>query len=113
MEPILAFGTERFPPNELASREDREQRTMIMLARALNLRTVVAFVGSGCSAPLGYPPWRQLVKQVVGKTVNECSLEHQSCPVIVETRRQSFAGLVTTAAIGASLTVSWKTSGRL
>jgi tetratricopeptide (TPR) repeat protein len=73
MEQILAFGNERFPIAPLASPEERETRSRITLARALNLRTVVAFIGSGCSAPLGYPVWRGLVTEIVKETINRVS----------------------------------------
>jgi tetratricopeptide (TPR) repeat protein len=72
MEQINAFGTERFPYDRSASPDDQKKRIEIMLARALNLRTVVAFVGSGCSAPLGYPAWKALVADVVKKTDKTC-----------------------------------------
>lgn len=72
-EQNLAFGNERFPVDPLASRKDLERRSRIMLARALNLRTVVAFIGSGCSAPLGYPVWRGLVTDLVKETIGHVS----------------------------------------
>jgi tetratricopeptide (TPR) repeat protein len=68
MEQIAGFGIERFPLQPHASRDERETRSRIMLARALNLRTTVAFIGSGCSSPLGYPTWHGLVKQIIEKT---------------------------------------------
>lgn len=71
MEQNLAFGNERFPIDPSASREERETRSRIMLARALNLRTVVAFIGSGCSAPLEYPVWRELVQGIVSATIDQ------------------------------------------
>src|SRR5437899_2736059 len=69
MEPILGFGAERFPLPAHAPWSERETRSRLMLARALNLGTVVAFIGSGCSSPLGYPTWHQLVKRVVARTL--------------------------------------------
>lgn len=65
---ILGFGAERFPLPASAPQETRDKRSRAMLARALNLKTVVAFVGSGCSAPLGYPTWRGLVTRMVKHT---------------------------------------------
>ena len=41
-----------------------------MLARALNLSTTVAFVGSGCSVPLGYPTWETLALELLDHTLN-------------------------------------------
>ena len=40
-----------------------------MLARALNLGNTVAFVGAGCSIPLGYPTWRDLARELVEHTL--------------------------------------------
>ncbi len=40
-----------------------------MLARALNLGNTVAFVGAGCSIPLGYPTWRGLAQELVEHTL--------------------------------------------
>ncbi|HEU0015981.1 MAG TPA: SIR2 family protein [Longimicrobium sp.] len=72
MERIAGFGAERFPLEPRSPRTERVERSRIMLARALNLRTVVAFIGSGCSAPLGYPTWRELVGGVVQATRERC-----------------------------------------
>lgn len=69
MKQILAFGAERFPLDSKATREARHQRSRVMLERALNLRTMIAFVGSGCSAPLGYPVWKGLVSNVIAETL--------------------------------------------
>lgn len=68
MKQMLAFGAERFPLDPQATRPEREARSRVMLERALNLRTMIAFVGSGCSAPLGYPVWKDLVARVVAET---------------------------------------------
>jgi tetratricopeptide (TPR) repeat protein len=70
IEQVLAFGTERFAVDPAASRQQREERSRYMLARALNLRTAIAFVGSGCSAPLGYPTWKKLVCDVIKETAD-------------------------------------------
>jgi tetratricopeptide (TPR) repeat protein len=71
MQQILAFGAERFPLDPKATFSEREERSRIMLHRALNLRTTIAFVGSGCSSPLGYPSWLQLVRDVIGFTISQ------------------------------------------
>src|SRR5689334_10471727 len=39
-----------------------------MLSRALNLKTLVAFVGSGMSVPLGYPTWNRFARGIVEHT---------------------------------------------
>jgi hypothetical protein len=68
MQQVMAFGAERFPLDPKATFPQRVARSRVMLERALNLRTMIAFVGSGCSAPLGYPVWRTLVSDVVQET---------------------------------------------
>lgn len=57
MTRIVGFGAERIELPPHASREAVDERRRVMLARCLNLQTTVAFIGSGCSAPLGYPRW--------------------------------------------------------
>jgi tetratricopeptide (TPR) repeat protein len=47
------------------SYERRQRRNKEMLYRALNLGTVVGFIGSGCSASLGLPNWVGLAKEAV------------------------------------------------
>lgn len=42
-------------------RDQRERRSQEMLYRALNLGTIVAFVGSGCSRAFGLPSWNAFV----------------------------------------------------
>ncbi len=48
---------------------ERIERSKAMLARALDLDTTVAFVGSGLSRVLGYPSWTEFAEQVVARTV--------------------------------------------
>ncbi|HEV7737060.1 MAG TPA: SIR2 family protein, partial [Chlamydiales bacterium] len=45
--------------------EQRQEHIKNMLARYLNLRTVVALIGSGASIPLGYPSWTGFAKNTL------------------------------------------------
>ena len=69
MTHIHGFGAERIAPPAGASPEELEQRNRQMLSRALNLGTLVAFCGSGCSAPLGYPNWKEFTRRAVDATL--------------------------------------------
>lgn len=59
---IVGFGAERVPLPATAGHEDVMERRMVMLARCLNMKTTVAFLGAGCSLPLGYPDWEALTR---------------------------------------------------
>ena len=59
------LGAYRLPLPAEASWEDRMQRNSEMLSRVLNLRTTVAFIGAGCSIPLGYPSWGKMTLTLV------------------------------------------------
>lgn len=48
--------------------EDRQAHIRNMLARYLNLGTVVALVGAGASIPLGYPSWTRFAKDALTKS---------------------------------------------
>lgn len=61
------FGVQRLPLKG-TSRDERLQRIRDMLSRALNLRTTVAFIGAGCSVPLGYPTWAEFTQRAVAFT---------------------------------------------
>ena len=63
--PRVSLGAHRLPPAPNASYEERLRRSREMLARALNEGNTVAVVGSGCSAPLGYPSWRKFATEIV------------------------------------------------
>jgi tetratricopeptide (TPR) repeat protein len=65
---FFAFGTHKASSERLADRTARSKRNEHMLCRALNLRTVVAFVGSGCSAEFGYPTWESFATRIVKLT---------------------------------------------
>jgi tetratricopeptide (TPR) repeat protein len=66
---IGSFGPHKREIDPWASPEERRLFSRDMLARALNLRTTVAFLGSGCSSPLGYPNWTKFTQATVSKTV--------------------------------------------
>ncbi|MCP4655120.1 MAG: NACHT domain-containing protein, partial [bacterium] len=63
----FSLGPHRLLPG--ATREERIARSREMLFRALNLGTTVAFVGSGCSAPLGYPSWNGIAGGLIRETL--------------------------------------------
>ena len=52
-----------------ASQDEREQRSRVMLARALDTGSLVAMVGSGVSRNLGYPSWEEFAEGVVDTTL--------------------------------------------
>ncbi len=56
-----------------------------MAAHALTQGTVVAVVGAGCSAPLGYPTWTQLTSRIVELTLQ--LLDHRKTPDDAELQR--------------------------
>jgi len=72
MEKRVGFGAHKLELKWGATREDRIQRAREMLSRVLNLRSTVAFVGAGCSVPLGYPTWKQFAKLLVAHTLENC-----------------------------------------
>jgi hypothetical protein len=78
MTRIHGFGAERIAPSAGALPEELEGRSRQMLARALNLGTLVAFCGSGCSAPLGYPNWKEFTRRAVEATMAAVSKERAS-----------------------------------
>jgi tetratricopeptide (TPR) repeat protein len=57
--------------------EDRKKRSESMLLSALDQGTTIAFLGSGISAPFGYPSWKDLALGMLKKTVQE--LGSSSC----------------------------------
>jgi len=62
---IVGFGAERIKLPLTASREEVIEQRMGMLARCLNMRTTVAFIGAGCSRPFGYPDWNGFARDAV------------------------------------------------
>ncbi|MFP3940573.1 MAG: SIR2 family protein [Thermoanaerobaculia bacterium] len=69
MSRSIDFGAGRFPLRWDAGRSGRILRAEHMLARALNLRTLVVIAGSGCSVPSGRPDWATFVREVVEHAV--------------------------------------------
>lgn len=66
---ILGEILEELDPQ--ASFSQRQEHILNMLARYLNLRTVVALVGAGASIPLGYPSWTDFAKNTL-KAAGKC-----------------------------------------
>jgi tetratricopeptide (TPR) repeat protein len=60
---ILGEILEELDPR--ASFDERQEHIQNMLARYLNLGTVVALIGAGASIPLGYPPWTKFAKHIL------------------------------------------------
>src|SRR5687767_10959751 len=74
MARIVGFGAERIKLPAHATREEIIEARQVMLARCLNLKTTVAFLGAGCSVPLGYPRWRDFARGAVHATVEVLSV---------------------------------------
>src|ERR1700687_1545569 len=72
MEERVGFGAHKIELKPGATREERFHRSRAMLSRVLNLRTTVAFVGAGCSVPLGYPTWTEVAKLLVAHAIETC-----------------------------------------
>ncbi|HST20091.1 MAG TPA: SIR2 family protein [Blastocatellia bacterium] len=68
MTKFIGFEPQITPLDLSASHEKREDHAIELLCRQLNLKTTVAFIGAGCSKPLGYPLWSEFSKEVAGKT---------------------------------------------
>lgn len=71
MDERIGFAVHKLPPNPWASPEERLELNRQMLARVLNLHTLVAFVGAGCSVPLGYPTWQQMALNILSNAAKE------------------------------------------
>lgn len=72
MSPSVDFLPVHFAPHKRADfrRLDPGKRDALfrqMLSRALDSDTTVAFVGAGCSAPLGYPTWTGFAQSVLAQ----------------------------------------------
>lgn len=72
MQDRVGFGAHKIELKWGAPREDRIRRARDMVSRVLNLRSTVAFVGAGCSVPLGYPTWSQFAKLLVAYAIENC-----------------------------------------
>lgn len=71
----LGAHVEGLPPGVgWTKREDRKRRDQWnrqMLFRVLSMRTTVAFLGAGCSVPMGYPTWTGFAKKLVARTLGQ------------------------------------------
>lgn len=65
-----SLGPHRLSLPRGAGRDARIARSRERLFRALTLRTTVAFVGAGCSVPLGYPRWDRMALDLTARTLN-------------------------------------------
>lgn len=65
---ILGEILEELNPN--ASFDERQEHIQNMLARYLNLGTVVALIGAGASIPLGYPSWTKFAINTLKEACN-------------------------------------------
>jgi tetratricopeptide (TPR) repeat protein len=72
----FAFGAHKMPHQPGADRAERSRRNEHMLCRALNLGTVVAFVGAGCSAAFGYPNWARFAREMLAFTTRVTPGKH-------------------------------------
>lgn len=78
MRERVGFGAHKIALGPWATREARVCRTRDMLSRSLNLGTTVAFVGAGCSVPLGYPTWTEFAKLTVARSIEVCESHLQA-----------------------------------
>lgn len=67
----FAFAAHKMSHKRGADPAELRQRNEHMLCRALNLGTVVAFVGAGCSAAFGYPTWAKFASEMIDLTRRE------------------------------------------
>src|SRR5574337_473399 len=61
---VSLLGVHKLPIDDLKDDADIQRSTRQMMARALNIGHVVAFVGAGVSKAYGYPDWKELVSQL-------------------------------------------------
>jgi tetratricopeptide (TPR) repeat protein len=71
MRGYLEFTAHVLRPEPRERLEDRKERSESMLLSALDQGTTVAFLGSGISAPFGYPTWKDLALGILNETVRE------------------------------------------
>lgn len=69
MQERTGLGVQTQIPKFYNSREERLKDGKAILFRALNTRTTVAFIGSGCSAGLGYPDWDEFAFKGIEKAL--------------------------------------------
>ncbi len=65
--PWLRLGPDRFPPPPSSDQQD----TRCRLLKHLHTERTIAFLGAGCTAPLGYPGWHEFVGRLVAKTCSQ------------------------------------------
>jgi tetratricopeptide (TPR) repeat protein len=63
----IDFGAYKLPLPPNAKAYERLRHSRAMLFRVLNMKNVVAVVGSGCSAAFGYPDWQRFALGLVQK----------------------------------------------
>jgi hypothetical protein len=71
----VCLQAHRLQPGAEADRENRIERSRDMLTRVLHMRTTVAFLGSGCSTPLGYPGWSAMARELIEETLRQSGKE--------------------------------------
>ena len=73
----MEFAAHRLPLRRGTSPAERIARSEQMLLHALGSRATVAFLGSGCSIPFGYPSWERFAREVVKCTHQALSRLHK------------------------------------
>lgn len=68
--PWPLIGIQKIGLEGCRDEEEIASRTRQMLARALNMRSVIGFVGAGISQAYGYPSWPDFAESVVRFTIN-------------------------------------------
>jgi hypothetical protein len=76
----MAFAAHMLPVAASTNPVERERSSRNMLLRALNLKTTVAVIGSGCSVPLGYPKWSEFADRVICRTIDAIRGKMQPMP---------------------------------
>lgn len=71
------IGTRMLGFEGITDQDEIQNRTVQMLARALNTGRVIGFVGSGIPQALGYPSWGKMALGVVKKTLKDPALESE------------------------------------
>lgn len=69
---IVQMGLPTLGLRAQVSRQNVQECTLHLLARALNSGRCMAFIGSGISSGCGYPSWVELTLEAVDKTKKNC-----------------------------------------
>lgn len=77
---FIDFAAHKLPLSPGTTYRERIERSERMLLRALNLKTTVAFIGSGCSRAFDYPTWDGFVRGVLGRTIEVLAEERPDAP---------------------------------